>query len=122
MNINGTVYQPLFFYESSLNWIALILIFFVGEFIPKKRAGDLGFAYFLWYGILRLCLEPLRDPHYTFVATYVMSSIWVAIGIILLVLNHTVFVRLRVYSFIATLKNKKITKKTDNQMLYYLGR
>jgi phosphatidylglycerol:prolipoprotein diacylglycerol transferase len=122
MNINGFIYQPLFFYESCINWIGLILIFFVGELIPKKKLGDLGFAYFLWYGILRLCLEGLREPRFAFATTYIMSSIWVFIAIALIILNHTLFTRIRKYSFKSTIKNKKISLKTDDQMLYYLGR
>jgi phosphatidylglycerol:prolipoprotein diacylglycerol transferase len=75
MRIDGNVHQPLFFYESALNWIGLVLIFFIAEFIPKKRLGDLGFVYFVWYGILRLALEPLRQEQFSFIATYVMSSL-----------------------------------------------
>jgi phosphatidylglycerol:prolipoprotein diacylglycerol transferase len=47
MDISGEVRQPLFLYESFFNWIGLALIFFVGEFIPKKKLGDLGFFYFI---------------------------------------------------------------------------
>jgi phosphatidylglycerol:prolipoprotein diacylglycerol transferase len=100
----------------------LALIFFVGEFIPKKKLGDLGFFYFIWYGILRLSLEPLRESQYSFTSTYVMSALWLAIGIILIVLNHTVLYRIRKYSLIQTIKNNKLTLKNDDQMLYYLGR
>jgi phosphatidylglycerol:prolipoprotein diacylglycerol transferase len=122
MNINGIVHQPLFFYESCLNWIGLAFIFFACEFIPKKRIGDMGFIYFLWYGILRLSLEPLRDSQFSFASTYVMSGLWVALAITLLVLNHTIFVKLRQYSLVSTIKNKKLTLKTFDQTLYYLGR
>jgi phosphatidylglycerol:prolipoprotein diacylglycerol transferase len=116
------VAQPLFLYESSLNWIGLVLIFFVGEYIPKKKVGDLGFIYFVWYGVLRLCLEPLRIHTFTFWPTYLMSSLWVFAGIVLLILSHTLFKRARSYSFVNSIKNKKLTKKTDDEMLYYLGR
>ncbi|MDR0674740.1 MAG: prolipoprotein diacylglyceryl transferase [Mycoplasmataceae bacterium] len=122
MRIDGSVYQPLFFYESTLNWWGLILIFFVGEFIPKKKIGDLGFAYFIWYGILRLSLEPLRQSQFTFILTYVMSALYLVVGIVLIVLNHTVLYRFRKYSLVQTIKNKKMTLKNDDQILYYLGR
>jgi phosphatidylglycerol:prolipoprotein diacylglycerol transferase len=42
-----------------------MLIYFAGEFIPKKKAGDLGLGYFLWYGIVRSALEPLRDSTFS---------------------------------------------------------
>lgn len=116
------IYQPLFFYESFLNWFGLVLIFFLGEFIPKKKLGDLGFAYFIWYGILRLSLEPLRDNQFTFITTYIMSGLWLAVGIALIILNHTVLYKLRKYHLISTIKNGRLTLKNNDQMLYYLGR
>jgi phosphatidylglycerol:prolipoprotein diacylglycerol transferase len=100
----------------------LVLIFIVGEFIPKKKIGDLGFAYFIWYGILRLCLEPLREQEYSFAATYVMSALWLAVGVILIVLNHTILFRMRKYSLVSTVRNKRLTLKNEEQILYYLGR
>lgn len=98
MNINGSVKEPLFLIESFSNFWGLILIYFVGEFIPKKKAGDLGICYFLWYGILRSILNPLRHSDYAFnSASLTFSIIWAISGLTLLILNHTIFPKMRKY-------------------------
>jgi phosphatidylglycerol:prolipoprotein diacylglycerol transferase len=125
---NG-VYQPFFFYESFTNWFGLVFIYFIGELIPKKNCGDLGLGYFLWYGILRTIMNPFRYSQYAFNAgSLTFSIIWLVAAIVLIVLNHTVFPNLRKYKIwqpICNLfrKNKKEdTMRTNEQMLYYLGR
>ena len=45
------------------------------EFIPKVKSGTIGMSYFLWYGIVRISLEPLRYQRYTFDNTYIMTGI-----------------------------------------------
>ncbi|MDR2822979.1 MAG: prolipoprotein diacylglyceryl transferase, partial [Mycoplasmataceae bacterium] len=89
--------QPLFLYEGLLNFIGLLTIFMGVEFVKIRKAGDLAMLYFLWYGIVRLCLEPLRYHEFTFASTYVMSGLWVGFAIILIVLNHAVFPKMRAY-------------------------
>ena len=90
MFINGSFRQPLFLYESFANfWVFLIL--YVGlEFVKFRKAGDLGILYFVFYGIVRLIMEPFRDNDFEFVATIVTSVLFIVIGITLLVLNHLV--------------------------------
>ena len=57
------VAQPLFLYESILNTIGFVLITFVLRYYWKKRpVGVLGALYFVYYGIVRALLEPLRNP------------------------------------------------------------
>ena len=76
-------------------------------------------GYLLWYGIVRLCLEPLRDHEYTFLMTYVMSSLFVAFGLIFIIINHTVISRKRdvkvlhklIYKPIESYKKITIPKK-----------
>jgi phosphatidylglycerol:prolipoprotein diacylglycerol transferase len=66
----------------------LLLLYVGAEFIPHKKAGDQAIAYFIWYGIVRLCLEPLRDSQFSYKMTYIMSALWVVIGVVLLISNH----------------------------------
>ena len=89
--------QPLFLYESMLNFLGLILIYVVMEFIPKIKAGTIGITYMAWYSTIRLSLEGLRAPTYRFDptdptglngATYIMCSIWLGLSVILIVLNQ----------------------------------
>jgi phosphatidylglycerol:prolipoprotein diacylglycerol transferase len=152
MQINGLWYQPLFLWEGLFNLLGLLLIFIAAEYIPKKKAGDLSAAYILWYGILRLSLEPLRNHQYTFTTTYVMSGLWVGIATIILLANHTVLPKSRNYNiryviwapiyklFTLSFVNKQkdparyehyLTRynqyrerwiRKDNELLYYFGR
>ena len=59
MYINGVYYEPTFFYESFLNIIGFILIAIILRHHQNKR-GDLGFAYLMWYGVVRMFIESLR--------------------------------------------------------------
>ncbi len=95
MYINGEWHHPLFFYEALANLAFFLILYFGIEMIPSRKAGDLGIVYFLWYGILRMSLEPLRASQYTFHVTYITTGLWIAAGIIILLLNHLLICKLR---------------------------
>jgi hypothetical protein len=129
-----------------------LLIFIAAEYLPKKKAGDLSAAYLLWYGIVRLVLEGQRYHQYTFASTYIMSGLWVGIGAIIIIMNHTILpkvrnynVRYAIYSPIYKLFTLKITSREkypakyehyqirynqykhriirkNDELLYYFGR
>lgn len=80
--------QPLFLYESMLNFLGLVLIYVAMEFVPKVKAGTIGLTYIAWYSIIRLSLEGLRVEKFSFHSTYVMSGIWLALSVILIILNQ----------------------------------
>ena len=65
-----------------------------------------GFTYFIWYGILRLCLEPLREQIYSFQLTYVLSALFIVFGIISILLNHLYFAKHRDLKFFLFVKEK----------------
>ena len=60
------VNQPLFLYESILNLIGFILIAIVLRNFWKKyrKPCDLCACYLIWYGLVRLIMEPLRDEEF----------------------------------------------------------
>lgn len=60
MFINGEYHQPTFLFESVGNIIGFILITFVYKKYGRKKRGDLAFAYFAWYGMVRFFVEGLR--------------------------------------------------------------
>lgn len=62
----GEVSQPLFLYESFLNLLGFILIAIVLRNYWKKnrKPGDLFACYFIWYGLVRAILEPMRESEY----------------------------------------------------------
>lgn len=59
----GQIHIPLFLVESLLNIAGYFLIVYgVGKGLKKHTVkGDLLGCYFLWYGIVRLIMEPMRD-------------------------------------------------------------
>jgi phosphatidylglycerol:prolipoprotein diacylglycerol transferase len=97
MEINGQWYIPTFFFEQIGNIFGLILIYFVCEFIKNnkiRKCGDLAILYFLWYGIIRLIMTPLRmqGGHSGGEFINLITTIcWICIGVILLIINHFVF-------------------------------
>lgn len=64
VNIRGTWHYAFFFYESVINTIGFALFFTGAWFWKKKPNGLFTFGYFLWYGIVRTVMEPLRDSSY----------------------------------------------------------
>ena len=86
-NLGGYV-QPLFLYEGMINFVGLIFLYVCMEFIPKVKSGTIGMSYFLWYGIVRISLEPLRYQRYTFDNTYIMTGIWIGLAAIAILLNQ----------------------------------
>lgn len=84
----SSFHQPLFLYESFGNFFIFIFLFVGCEFIKFRKAGDIGIMYFLFYGILRLIMEPLRSAQYTFVTSIVISTLFIVCSIALLISNH----------------------------------
>ena len=88
VNDLGGYVQPLFLYEGMINFVGLIFLYVCMEFIPKVKSGTIGMSYFLWYGIVRISLEPLRYQQYTFDNTYIMTGIWIGLAAIAILLNQ----------------------------------
>lgn len=83
VNIAGTWYQALFFYESVLTLIGFILLVVV--YLKTKQTGFCTGLYFIYYGIIRLILESMRQPQYVLKwgsvpVSSLISSFFVFIG------------------------------------------
>lgn len=87
--------QPLFLWEGIANLGMFFVMYFGFEFIKQRKAGDLAGGYILWYGALRLGLEPLRDAEYKSTATIVFSAIFVAAGALFILANHLLLDKVR---------------------------
>lgn len=61
MFIGGAYRQPTFLYESVANIIGFFLITFIYKKYGRKKRGDLAFAYFAWYGMVRFFIEGMRS-------------------------------------------------------------
>lgn len=87
---------PLFLIESLINIAGYFVIrYAIGRGLKKwTLPGDQGFAYFLWYGVTRAIMEPLRNPDYNMGTTGKWSSIqayiWIGFALIAIIANHLV--------------------------------
>lgn len=73
----GNMYVPLFLIEALLNVAGYFIITRLIPFLWKKHrpmGANLGF-YLIWYGTVRIIMEPLRDPEYN-MGTNGMWSFW----------------------------------------------
>ena len=84
-----------FFYESILNLIGFAVLLTI--FLKQKKHGTTTATYFIWYGIVRAIIEPLRMDSLLFPGTtadfvfnrvsFVLSIAICITGVILLYLN-----------------------------------
>lgn len=63
VNIGGVWHHALFFYESVLDILGFVALLFLFFKFRKKKGIATG-AYLIYYGIIRFCLEPLRDNEF----------------------------------------------------------
>ena len=102
---SSTLYRaPLFFLEAIMNVGGY---FFITRIIPIcfskfYKTGDQAFSYFIWYGLIRMVLEPLRDTQFNMgadtpqaAATNNMQAMWMGLvfviaGIVAIVANHLI--------------------------------
>lgn len=91
---SGNIYTPLFLIEGMLNILGFFILSHVfGKALRKyTELGDIACGYFIWYGLIRAILEPLRaEP-------YIMNNSWswfwslafIAGGVLAIILNHTI--------------------------------
>ncbi len=89
-----TAYVPLFLIEGALNVAGYFLIvYLVGKLLRKwLHRGDLGGFYLMWYGVIRLILEPLRNSSFNMGAdgnwSIVWSIVYIALGALAIVALH----------------------------------
>lgn len=62
VEVNGTYYMALFFYESVLNLLGAIVLIVL--LYKTKTPGICSAVYLMWYGVVRAVLEGLRQEEY----------------------------------------------------------
>ena len=94
----GNMYVPLFLIESVFNMCGYFVIYFgVRNIWRKHRAiGSLSMFYLIWYGICRIIMEPLRDPHFN-MGTNGQWSIWNSMIYIILGVVGIIFMQVFAY-------------------------
>ena len=90
-------HQPLFLWEGLGNLVMFFVAYFGLEAINKRKTGDLFGFYLFWYGLFRLCLEPLRDSQYYSAKSTALSAVMLAIGLAIILINHLVISKVRDY-------------------------
>ncbi|MEG0422912.1 MAG: prolipoprotein diacylglyceryl transferase [Erysipelotrichaceae bacterium] len=75
MFIEGAYRQPTFLYESIGSLIGFVLIKYVFRKYGYKKRGDMMFAYFTWYGTIRLFVEGFRSDSLMFAGIRVAQLI-----------------------------------------------
>ncbi|WP_052663489.1 prolipoprotein diacylglyceryl transferase [[Mycoplasma] testudinis] len=88
---------PIFLIESFMNVIGFLVMYYGLEYIRGYRAGTNASLYFIWTGIVRLVIEIFRDRNFKFETSIVTSSVFLALGVVVLILVYTTFWRFRKY-------------------------
>lgn len=91
MKINGIYYHPTFLYESLLNLIGFIILLIIRN---KKytKVGHLTATYLIWYGIVRIFIESLRQDALMLgpiKVAQLVSIIMIIAGIIIIIKQKT---------------------------------
>lgn len=98
----GEIATPLFLIEGIINTIGFLLLFFVLGMLLKKYVlpGVVTFSYFIWYGIVRIIMEPLRNADFimspdgtNFSTSQFTALLFIIVGVMgvgLIYINHYV--------------------------------
>ena len=90
----GLIHVPLFLIEAVISICGFFVLYVViGKLLAKwRRPGDLAGCYFIWYGVVRAIMEPLRDSAYnmgTDNAWSVINSLaYILIGVAIVLFFH----------------------------------
>ena len=95
-----SIAAPLFIVEGVLNLMAFVIVGFALPRVFKNyKNGDSTFAYFIFYGLIRIVLEPTRNATFImgnshsvnlFSTSVKMSLVFLIAGLVLLLSNHLV--------------------------------
>ncbi|UUM19133.1 prolipoprotein diacylglyceryl transferase [Mycoplasma sp. 1018B] len=99
LNVSALYRYPLFLYESLANLVGYLIIVWVINWLGLLKPGSSAGLYFIWYGLVRMAMEPLRENSFNI---YVFASIgFVIAGLIALIY----------FEFISKVHYLKIRKK-----------
>ena len=114
---SGYVATPLFLYESLLTFLGFILISVViRKVFTKKVDGELGAMYLIYYGVVRIIMEPMRDESYIMrifgnvSQSMLMSALFIIAGIGIIIYLEINRKKLTV----KTINNQKEVKEVTN--------
>lgn len=91
MNINGIYYHPTFLYESLLNLVGFIILILARKY-KYLKVGNLTSIYLIWYGLVRIFVESLRQDSLMLAnikIAQLVSVLMIIIGIVLFIKGKT---------------------------------
>jgi phosphatidylglycerol---prolipoprotein diacylglyceryl transferase len=87
-----TRFHPLFLYESLSGFLGMAFLVFLGtRFGRLLRPGDLLLIFFVWYGVVRMAVETLRQDPWTVLGVptaMIVSALFIAGGLAVLLYRH----------------------------------
>lgn len=111
---SGYVATPLFLYESLLTLLGFILISIViRKVFTKKVDGELGAMYLIYYGLIRIIMEPMRDESYIMrifgnvSQSILMSALFIVAGIAVIIYLEINRKKLRAENVVEEVKEEK---------------
>ncbi|VEU77997.1 prolipoprotein diacylglyceryl transferase [Mycoplasmopsis columbinasalis] len=72
MGVIGLYRYPLFLYEAIANLVGYLVIVWIFNLLGTFKPGSTAALYFIWYGLVRMAMEPLRENAY---AIYSIAAI-----------------------------------------------
>jgi phosphatidylglycerol:prolipoprotein diacylglycerol transferase len=88
----STAFHPLFLYESISGIVGALVLIWMGYHLRQRlRPGDLLLTFFIWYGVVRFLLEPLRQEVWTFngiPTAMLVSFAFIVVGVAALIWRH----------------------------------
>lgn len=123
MNSLGHFVVPLFLIEGLMNVLGyFVLTYIVGGLLKKWiEDGDISFGYLVWYGTVRMIMEPMRDEQFIMGTSVQMSIAFIVAGVLCIIINHLVRYLVRnnqtkVQGF--NLWCQKVSQKMDEHSYY----
>ena len=88
---SGNMYIPLFLIEGFFNVLGYFVIYHLVRRVWKEKyraLGCLSGVYLIWYGIVRMIMEPMRDPSYNMGAdgswSFWNSMVYIILGVVVI--------------------------------------
>ena len=80
---DGLLHTPLFIIEAVINLCGYFIIrYAIGKPLRKYLAlGDLAMCYLIWYGLVRVVLEPLRDGSFEYNTSWITAFVLIGLGL-----------------------------------------
>ncbi|VEU76260.1 prolipoprotein diacylglyceryl transferase [Mycoplasmopsis columboralis] len=81
LGLTGLYRYPLFLYEGLANLFAYLVIVWIFNFFGLFKPGTHAGMYFIWYGLVRFAMEPLREDSFALysnvsLAFVILGTLW----------------------------------------------